>query len=365
MSEGGPAGGSWYDVVVAGGGPAGAAATAALVRAGRSVLLADAGHRTPRAGQALPGAARRMLNELGLPTPDAAGGHQRCLANLSAWNSDTLACVDTILDPYGHGWHLDRPLYDRQLRAATVAAGARTLDDTRVTEALREPGDAWTLRLRSAMGARWVRCAWLVEATGRAGAIARRHGGHYRTTDRLIGVEVRVPAADSALAASLVEAAPDGWWYAAPAANGHGVLTYFTDADLAPADLHRPLRYRALLARHHHVTAAVQEVAEWAPPRRVAAHSIHLTSPYGDGWIAAGDAAIAFDPLSSQGILTALYTGLAAGRAVDRHIRGERDALPGYAANLARIRAAYRRHHRDAYRREQRWISRPFWHRRR
>jgi flavin-dependent dehydrogenase len=246
-----------------------------------------------------------------------------------------------------------------------VAAGARTLDNARVAEAVREPGGAWALRLHTAVGVRRVRCAWLVEATGRAGAVARRHGGHYRTTDRLIGVEVRVPAAGPVLAASLVEAAPDGWWYAAPAPDGHRVLTYFTDADLAPADLHRPVRYRALLAGHRHVTAPVQQVREWAPARRVAAHSIHLTSPYGDGWTAAGDAAIAFDPLSSQGILTALYTGLAAGDAIDRHMGGDRDALPEYAANLARIRAAYRRRHRDAYHREQRWNSRPFWQRRR
>ncbi|MGW2088752.1 LodA/GoxA family CTQ-dependent oxidase [Streptomyces sp. NPDC001880] len=48
-----------------------------------------------------------------------------------------------------------------------------------------------------------------------------------------------------------------------------------------------------------------------AVPRRAPAHSTHLDRVHGDGWIAAGDAAVAFDPLSSQGILTALYTGRA------------------------------------------------------
>jgi len=33
----------------------------------------------------------------------------------------------------------------------------------------------------------------------------------------------------------------------------------------------------------------------------------------GEGWLAAGDAALSLDPLSSQGLFKALYTGLAGG----------------------------------------------------
>ena len=36
------------------------------------------------------------------------------------------------------------------------------------------------------------------------------------------------------------------------------------------------------------------------------------------GSVHVGDAAISFDPLSSQGLITALYTGLRAGEAIDR-----------------------------------------------
>ena len=49
----------------------------------------------------------------------------------------------------------------------------------------------------------------------------------------------------------------------------------------------------------------------------VAAGTAHLDRPVGDGWLAAGDAAASFDPLSSQGILTAVLMGRDAAEHVD------------------------------------------------
>jgi flavin-dependent dehydrogenase len=71
-----------------------------------------------------------------------------------------------------------------------------------------------------------------------------------------------------------------------------------------------------------------------------------------------------FDPLSGQGLLNALFTGLAAAEAVDRQLRGWDDALPGYLQTLAGIEAAYRRHLRTWYQGETRWPNAPFWQRR-
>src|SRR5438445_13201257 len=53
-----------------------------------------------------------------------------------------------------------------------------------------------------------------------------------------------------------------------------------------------------------------------------AAHSALLQPFAGPAWFAVGDAACSFDPLSSQGLLNALYTGLAAAEATDRNLSG-------------------------------------------
>ncbi len=77
-----------------------------------------------------------------------------------------------------------------------------------------------------------------------------------------------------------------------------------------------------------------------------------------------GDAAISFDPLSSQGVLTALFTGMTAGQALHAHLAGDQDALASYRDRLTAIDAAYQQNRTMFYGLERRWLHRPFWHRR-
>jgi flavin-dependent dehydrogenase len=100
------------------------------------------------------------------------------------------------------------------------------------------------------------------------------------------------------------------------------------------------------------------------PPRAASAQTARLDRVGGAGWAAVGDAAISFDPLSSQGVLTALFTGLRAAQAVDRALAGDPAAIDEYSRRVGEIDRAYR-HHRDAcYAAEARWPDRPFWRRR-
>ena len=71
-------------------------------------------------------------------------------------------------------------------------------------------------------------------------------------------------------------------------------------------------------------------------PRTTDARSSRLARFGGDGWLAAGDAAATFDPLSAQGIYFALYSGVAAGKAL----------AAGDGAALERYEALYPEHAR-------------------
>jgi flavin-dependent dehydrogenase len=87
------------------------------------------------------------------------------------------------------------------------------------------------------------------------------------------------------------------------------------------------------------------------------AGTARLAAPVGPGWVAAGDAAVTFDPLSSQGVLSALLLGRDAGRALldpafDHRIRWEQ-----VVRRYARERAHW-------YATETRFAGSRFWSRR-
>jgi 2-polyprenyl-6-methoxyphenol hydroxylase-like FAD-dependent oxidoreductase len=362
-----------YDVVVVGGGPAGAAAALLLARADRRVLLVESADTdTFKIGEALPPASRTLLGDLGVWDSFVADGHLPCYGNLSAWGSPGLHETTFIYDPNGHGWHLDRPRFDARLRDSARLMGAQVLPRTSLKQLVRSPDGVWDIILSSPQGERSARCKWLVDATGRRSVVARRQGVKHCQRDRLIAFFAlfRQPAnvtqrdQDSR---TLIEAAPDGWWYTALLPSTQRVVVYLTDADLfTPQALCTEERFLSLLNCTEHVRAHTTACGYTirTTPRGAAAHSVRLDSFAGDGWLAAGDAALSFDPLSSQGILTALYTGLEAGLTLHAQLSGDSNAIARYSHRLETIHEAYLRNLTSYYSFEERWTDRAFWQRR-
>ena len=100
---------------------------------------------------------------------------------------------------------------------------------------------------------------------------------------------------------------------------------------------------------------------EISTPRTIDARSSRLECFHGEGWVAAGDAAMTFDPLSSQGIFTALYSGLKAGAAVASCLGGDREALRRYDAAVTDVYNQFGASRLAYYSAEQRWPTSEFW----
>ncbi|MFI6849340.1 tryptophan 7-halogenase [Kitasatospora sp. NBC_00085] len=369
------------DAAVAGGGPAGAVAALVLAAAGRRVLLLDPGGRSPAAagrrgafkiGESLPPAARPLLRDLGLLDGFLAAGHPPSTGTYAAWGSAALDGRSHLFDPYGHGWHLDRLRFDAFLRDAAVAAGA----ELRRATVLEHAGGLLTLRERDTGAVTELQSRWTVDATGRRCVIGRRYGHRHRQ-DRLVAAYAvfRDPSAAEpaqprdAEARTLVEAAPHGWWYTTLTPAGR-LVAHLTDADLADPALRTPHGFWRGITRTEHVRRrlAGYDPAATAAPCWTPAHGLRLSPAVGPGWVAAGDAALAFDPLSSQGILTALHTGARAGQTVAACLAAPgrtASALADYAAFLDGVADAYRRNHAYSYDQERRWPLSAFWQRRR
>lgn len=80
----------------------------------------------------------------------------------------------------------------------------------------------------------------------------------------------------------------------------------------------------------------------WSPVFVSAANSICSNEIAGSNWLALGDAAIAFDPLSSHGITNAVYTAWQAAEAIEERLVSDSDvALGVYSEKLRKIFGAY------------------------
>ncbi|GAB4195928.1 MAG: tryptophan 7-halogenase [Roseiflexaceae bacterium] len=358
-----------FDVAVVGGGPAGAAAALTLARAGRWVLLADsAPPGQARVGEGLPAAATPLLRDLGLLEQVQAGGHRPSYGTVSVWGAPVPQMADAISQWHGHGLQLDRARFDATLREAAQAAGATVRTGTRLAVEEPTPEGFW-LRLLGPGGEATARCRWLIDASGRSARVARRLGATRQAADRLVAFHALLHAegAGDHDGRTLIEATAQGWWYSVLLPSGERLVAYLTDADLVDRrGLLSAEGFRAQLAEAQHLDAHLRQhgYVICRAPRGADASSGRLDRFSGPGWLAVGDAALAFDPLSSQGLFNALYTGLRGGQAVHAALRGDGYATEAYGAQLARVYAAYLRNRAHYYAAETRWAGEPFWRRR-
>jgi flavin-dependent dehydrogenase len=321
----------------------------------------------PRIGEALPPVARRLLADMGLLEGFLAAGHTPCYGNRTVWGDRTPKVTDFMRDADGHGWHLDRARFDRWLRSVAVARGAKLLAPA-TPSLIRHDDGCWQVQLTTDRGKLDVSAAFAIDAGGRTAPLARLLGAKRHVTDRLVCGWAHGGARSTGRGAGLttVEAIAGGWWYTAPLPGARRVLAFLTDADLPAA---RIAHLGTKLAEHAADTVEISTIlaeSEFTPDQGgfTAAHSSALDSSIGDGWIAAGDAGMTFDPLSSQGLLHALFTGLAAAEAADSYLSGDSNAPRRYQQIMDGVQHAYCQHLASSYAVETRWPAAPFWQRR-
>lgn len=351
------------DVLVIGAGAAGSAAAATIAPHGK-VALIDATIAPPwRIGETLPGAARRPLAAIGAWDAFCAAGHDPAPVKLSRWGDDGLTALDCFRDPDGAGWRVDRSRFERDLRENAVQRGALLLVPARV-RALHRTGSQWHAQVdRHGM----IHADWIVDATGRSSRLLRPFGQTHMQADQLACTYQLVKQSGDDTT-SYVHAVSDGWWYSAVVPGGHRLVAFHGDSDLGMVQQifdRKPLWMAAQLPGFAEMLATIDPATASAPALCAAFSSAR--SAVGDGWLAVGDAAMSFDPLSSQGLFNALVTGIEGGRALIARLSTKDGADPasGYADMLGAVWHTYRRHHALYYGMEARWADQPFWRRRR
>ncbi|KAF1030577.1 MAG: putative FAD-dependent oxidoreductase LodB [Pseudomonas sp.] len=319
-------------IVVLGAGPAGAAVALGLRRLGHAVTVVSEWRRFA----ALEGVSLRVLEAL-----RNAGLHHAVAQALVpsqrrvAWNGAEHAQNIEYL--------LDRPSFDRGLREDLRLAGVTLIEG-------REAPPA----------------AFVVDARGRQ---APSLGKGLRGPETLSLLN-RWQGAQGAVA-SAVESLEDGWAWMARCADGQCYWQW--TLDVASAGLPAKAQLLDHCCERRQRSALARDFFGNGPEADLQLHARSSTAILcprvcGDDWIRVGDAAMAVDPLSGNGIFQSLSSALQAPVVINTLLRKpERAALAKrfHQQRVEQLFMRFARIGRDFYADEQRWSEQPFWQARR
>lgn len=356
------------DVAIVGAGVAAAAAVIALSGSGLSIVVVGAsrGAGSVRVGESLAPSAEPILRRLGAWQEFLEGDHRRVNGSFSAWGSDLLVTRSSLLHLEGAPWHVDRSRFEEDLwRTASRRTAFRRIEG--LCREARFERDRWRLRTDSGLEAS---ARFVIDASGRACAVARRLSRRERQGS-LVAAYARLQPLDPDIQptpGSLVESVANGWLYSALLPDGSMMVNAFSDADLIDRRASRSADAWAEWIANGEYTRRRIETAGFAvaePARMADASSSCLERFAGPNWAATGDAAASFDPLSSHGLATALWSGERAAIAARDALAGNVAAIEAYQRDFCAGIARYRQELGETYGRESRFEDSEFWRRRR
>lgn len=359
-------------VAVLGGGPAGAVAALTLARGGVDTLVLEVNPGpTSKIGETLPPSVLPLLERLELLSALDAAEHRECTDHRSVWGSDEPMDEDFLFGTFGAGMHVDRERFEGRLAQAAIEAGADWRWGHHAVDA-QWIGGRWRLVVEAPEALISVEADFVIDATGRHARFARGAGAQPQQLDKLVGVAVILEPSRVATPVMpgciLVEAQPEGWWYSAPLSGGRLAAVFMTDGDqLRPTEVRKRGGWHTLLASTVDTRERLVAHLDGGPepnPRIMPVGSTCLRVPSGHGWLAVGDAAAAFDPLSSYGMSAAMTTGHHGACAVSDHLRGKSEALMAYDDRVVQMFEEYLDRLHEQYTLEQRWPYELFWSRR-
>lgn len=136
-------------------------------------------------GESLPPESMRLLHHIHPSIPArvaedvASGVHIPCTGNASAWASETMEERHAIMNPFGHGLHLDRAGFDETLRDSVRKSGGDTtpvrIEMVHGRFKTAEVVDGcWIVQVDIDGKERRFAGAWVIDATGRKASVATK-----------------------------------------------------------------------------------------------------------------------------------------------------------------------------------------------
>ncbi|MBS9762832.1 flavin-dependent monooxygenase QhpG [Pseudomonas mosselii] len=336
-------------ILVLGAGPAGAATALGLRRMDYPVTVVSDWRRFA----AVEGVSQRVLEGLRHAGLGAALAEATTPATRQVhWNGKRLQPNQECL--------LDRQRFDQALRDDLRRAGVELVEG-RVREV--ERGQGYRIHLDDG---RTLHGEFLVEARGRQAPLSE---GRLRGPETVSLLNLWQAAPGTPVSA--VESLDDGWAWMARLADGRCYWQVTLDATTAqlPGKAALP-EYCAERRRGSALVAQLFGERAFAPAQVHARSSTAILAGNcaGPDWLRVGDAAMAVDPLSGNGIFQSLSSALQAPVVINTLLQrpGQADlAQRFHQTRVEQLFLRFARIGRDFYAQETQRVAQPFWARRR
>ncbi len=348
-----------FDVIIVGGGPAGASAAIELAASGARVLLAER-ERFPReklCGEFISPECLEHFARLGVLERMNEGGGAR--VSETVFYAPSGRCVSVPSAWFGGGNNggdalgLSRAQMDARLLARAREVGVHVLEEASLAGVVSEGARVRGVRLHTSGGeTREFRARVSLDATGRHRGLVRRaarelkgvaDGGGIEARARLVAFKAHLEGTRGAAGVCEIYFYPGGYGGLSPVEGGLSNLCFIAragDVRAGGSDAERVMS--EVVARNRraaHTLSGARARTRWLGVS-VESFGRHEPAPF-DGLLAVGDAAAFIDPFTGSGMLMALEGGQLAARAVTRWLAGGGDSF----APLAReYRSAYGAH---------------------
>ena len=325
------------DVVVVGGGPAGAVCACRLAARGRSVVVLER-ERHPRfhLGESLLPNSLGVLEAVGVLEEVRARFLVKRGARFVDGRDDRrtarYAFAEAFHPRWDHAFEVPRDAFDELLFRRAGACGAELREGWEATAVRRDGGRATGVEARAPDGTTHVlEAGFVVDATGRDAMTARAAGDVERIAhlDRTaLFTQVRGAWRDvgdregDIQIVVLGEEMQRGWFWLIPFADGRTSVGVVASSAWMRAQREAGVTgpvalFDAAVAASPAAARMLEGAERLFPPRATADFSFRVRRMRGDGWLALGDATGFIDPLFSTGAHLALNGALRAADAID------------------------------------------------
>ena len=340
-------------VLILGGGPAGSVTAIGLSRLGYQVTVV-ASHRTFAACEGLSERTLSGLRKAGCLC--AAETVMSPSPRRVSWNGHT--------NQYNTEQLVFRPRFDAKLTEDLKTAGVTFVRG--LAQTIENTGQGWQVQITDTCAQQTLECDFLVEARGRAAPLkAKSRIRGPETVSLLQRWQITTPNQQTG---SMVLSDKAGWVWLARVGD-----ELYTQLTLSAKDPKLPKK-GGLKDFMSVELDKLPEVRQWIESAVAISNPIARNSTtvfagdlVGERMLRVGDAALAVDPLSGNGIFQALSSGLVAPATINTlllHPERAKLAAQFYQERCYQAFMRFARIGRDFYSLEQRWSQEPFWQQR-